>query len=136
MHTTNYFDTFIAVAEDSKASCGTPPQPKKGGPSVAELQYDMIAQNPYRYSSDDVIFEVFAQRNDLTAAERPAARAQFFSKGQPCLRASPLTKTHGFGIHSDSQGRVALYGVDTAEYHTLLADPTLKQTKAMRSSKK
>ncbi|MGV3761588.1 DUF6157 family protein [Parapedobacter sp.] len=133
-HTTNYFDTFIEVAEDTKAAAGTRP-PSKAKPTVAEMQYDLISNHPYQYTSDDVLFQVYANRNDLTEAEYAQARVQFFSKGQACLRASPLTKTYGFGIHCDSEGKVALYGVETAAYQTLSTAPRIKKVKAMKSSR-
>jgi len=110
IHTTNYFVTFIEVAEDTKADNGTLP-PAKDKKTVAEMQYVLIVNNPYKYTSDDIFFQIFADRNDLTTAEYKQAREQFFSKGQPCFRASPLTKTYGFGIHSDSNGKVALVGM-------------------------
>src|SRR5690606_9557140 len=103
LHTTNYFDTFIEAAEDTRVAAGTPPTLKNGNQTVATLQYDLIAQRPYQYTSDDILFQVYAQRNDLTKAEYEQARKQFFSKGQACLRASPLTKTYGFGIHFDNK---------------------------------
>ena len=134
VHTTNYFDTFIEVSEDTKAICGTKP-PTKDKKTVAEMQYEMISQNPYRYTSDDILFQLFAYRNSLTEAEYNQAREQFFAKGQPCFRASPLTKTCGFGIHSDSNGKVALYGMETDEYQSFLADHKIKKIKAMKSSK-
>ncbi len=134
VHTTNYFDTFIEVAEDTKADCGTRP-PTKSNKTVAEMQYDLISTNPYQYTSDDIFFKVFAERNDLTKAERQQAREDFFSKGQPCFRASPLTKTYGFGVHSDSKGKVAIYGMETDAYQRFLADPKIKKVKAMKSRK-
>jgi hypothetical protein len=134
IHSTNYFDTFIEVAEDTKADLGTIPQTKEKK-TVAEMQFELIAKNPYKYSSDDIFFQVFADRNDLTKAEYEKAREQFFSKGQPCFRASPLTKTYGFGIHSDKNGKVALYGRETEEYKNFLADTKIKKVKAMKSSK-
>jgi hypothetical protein len=134
IHTTNYFDTFIEVAEDTKADYGANP-PAKEKKTVAEMQYELIAKNPYKFSSDDIFFQVFADRNDLTKAEYEKAREQFFSKGQPCFRASPLTKTYGFGIHSDKNGKVALYGMETEEYQQFLADTKIKKVKAMKSSK-
>ncbi len=134
IHTTNFFDTFIIVAEDTKVNCGTKP-PAKDKKTVAEMQYEMIAKNPYKYTSDDILFQVFADRNELTKAEYQQAREQFFSKGQPCFRASPLTKTYGFGIHSDNNGRVALYGMETDEYQKFLADSNVKKVKAMKSNK-
>ncbi len=133
-HTTNYVDTFIEVAEDTKATTGTKP-PSKVKPTVAEMQYDLIANHPYQYSSDDVLFQVYADRNDVIASEYEQARAQFFSKGQACLRTSPLTKTYGFGIHSDSQGKIALYGMETVAYQKLAGDPKVRKVKAMKSSR-
>jgi hypothetical protein len=134
LHSTNYFDTFIEVAEDTKADFGTKP-PSKEKKTIAEMQYELIAKNPYKFSSDDIFFQVFADRNDLTKAEYEKAREQFFSKGQPCFRASPLTKTYGFGIHSDKNGKVALFGMESNEYQKFLADKNIKKVKAMKSSK-
>ncbi|MDO6391592.1 DUF6157 family protein [Pontibacter sp. BT731] len=136
VHTTNYFDTFIEVAEDTKAACGIKPPSKGEKKTIAEMQYDRIAKHPYRYTSDEVLFQVFADRNDLAEAEYDQARAQFFSKGQACFRASPLTKTYGFGVHCDSDGKMAIYGVETAEYGEFVADKNLKKVKAMKSSRK
>lgn len=134
IHSTNYFDTFIEVAEDTKADSGTQP-PIKDKKTVAQMQYEMIAKNPYTYTSDDVFFQVFADRNDLTKSEYKQAREQFFSKGQPCFRASPLTKTYGFGIHSDRNGKVALFGMETEDYQEFLEDTEIKKVKAMKSSR-
>lgn len=134
VHSTNYFDTFIEVAEDTKAECGTIP-PAKEKKTVAEMQYELIAKNPYKLTSDDIFFQVFAERNDLTKAEYQKARELFFSKGQPCFRASPLTKTYGFGIHNDNNGMVALFGMESNEYQKLLADKKIKKVKAMKSSR-
>lgn len=133
-HTTNYFDTFIEVAEDTKADHGTVP-PSKETKTVAEMQYTMVSKHPYKFTSDDVLFQVFADRNDLTKAEYKAAREQFFSKGQACLRASPLTKTYGFGVHSNSDGKVAIYGVESAEYQKFLKDKKITKVKAMKSKR-
>ncbi|NGM66952.1 hypothetical protein G5B43_16905 [Sphingobacterium sp. SGR-19] len=134
-HTTNYIDTFITVAEDTKATCGTIPPSRENKKTIAEMQYEILAKNPYKFTSDDVLFQVFADRNDLTKAEYEQARKQFFSKGQPCFRASPLTKTYGFGIHCDDQGKIAIYGMETSEYKNFITDKHLKLVKAMKSSK-
>lgn len=134
IHTTNYFDTFIEVADDTKAEIGSKP-PAKDRKTVAEMQYELIAKNPYKYTSDDILFQVYADRNDLTKAEYKQAREAFFSKGQPCFRTSPLTKTYGFGVHSDGNGKIALYGMETNEYRNFLADSKIKKVKAMKSSK-
>ncbi|MGY1602563.1 DUF6157 family protein [Geodermatophilus sp. SYSU D00815] len=135
MATTNYQDTFIEVAEDSRATSGEVPPPRNGAPTVAGLQYAMLADAPYVHTSDDVLFEVHAQRRGVPAAEREAEREAFFSKGQPCFRASPLTKQYGWGVHCDGAGRIALVAVDSPEYAALAADPALRHLRAMRAKR-
>jgi hypothetical protein len=136
VHTTNYENTFIEVAEDCPAKSGEIPKQKEDAKTVASLEFEMISQNPYKYSSDDVLFQVFADRNDLTKSEYNEAREKFFSKGQACLRASPLTKRYGWGIHNNEDGKIALYGMETDEYQKLSKDKNLKIVKAMRTSRK
>ena len=134
VHTTNYFDTFIEVSDDTKANCGTPPS-SKDKKSIAEMQYELISKNPYKYTSDDILFQLFALKNNLPEEEYQQAREQFYSKGQPCFRTSPLTKTYGFGIHYDCTGKMAVYGMETAEYQSFIVDDKIKKVKAMKSSK-
>jgi hypothetical protein len=134
-HTTNYIDTFIEIAEDCPTTCGEIPPVKGDKKTVANIQFDLVSKNPYKFTSDDVLFQVFAERNDLTKAEYKKAREEYFSKGQPCFRASPLTKRYGWGVHSDKDGKIALYGCDSAEYKKLSKDKKLKVVKAMKSSK-
>jgi hypothetical protein len=135
IHSTNYQDTFIEVAEDCPAAHAQTPPQKGSEKSVANIQFEMISQNPYKYTSDDIIFQCFAIKQDLTEAEMEEGRRVFFSKGQPCLRCSPLTKRYGFGVHSNSEGKVALYPMESKEYETFAKDPKLKTVKAMRSKK-
>jgi len=135
VHTTNYSDTFIAVADDCPAASGEIPPTKNGVRTAASIQFDILSRNPYKFTSDDVLFQVYAERNDLTASELQTARTQFFSKGQPCFRASPLLKRYGWGIHSDNEGKIALFGCETPEYKTLSTAKNLKILKAMKSSK-
>ncbi|HEY9560315.1 MAG TPA: DUF6157 family protein [Anseongella sp.] len=141
VHTTNYQDIFIRLAEDCPAAAGEIPPERKKGETAAMIQFEMISKHPYRYTSDDVLFQVYAEKNDLTEEELPAAREQFFSKGQPCFRASPLPKRYGWGVHSNQDEKVALYGCETPEYQQLSAgrDPVsgrkVNVYRAMRSSR-
>jgi hypothetical protein len=132
MHTTNYVDTFIEVADDCPADDGIEP-PAKDSATVAQLHYELIAARPYALTSDEVIFETHARRAGIAEHDREVAREAFFSKGQPCLRSSPLGKRYGWGVHSDAQGRVAVYPRGSAEYARLAEDPALAHTGAMRS---
>lgn len=134
-HTTNYQNTFIEVAEDSLISESKIP-PEKKEKTMANLQYEIILKNPYKYTSDDIIFECYSIKNAITKREKPAERQKFFSKGQPCLRCSPLAKTYGFGIHHNNEGKVALYPLGSEDYQKFLKDDTVTKVKAMRSKRK
>ncbi len=136
IHTTNYFDTFIEVADDCPTEISEVPTPKGDQKTIAVLQYELLAGNPYTFTSDDIFFQVFAEKNDLTKAEYGEARTQFFSKGQPCFRSSPLTKRYGFGVHANKEGKVAIFGRESQEYERFVQDPAIKKVKAMRTSKK
>ncbi|MCF0074452.1 DUF6157 family protein [Dyadobacter sp. CY261] len=135
VHTTNYENTFIEVAADCPATTGEVPPMKGDTKTVAGIEYEMISKHPYQFSSDDVLFKVFAERKDLTENELEEARKQFFSKGQACMRASPLTKRYGWGVHNDEEGKIAIYSCDSPEYKKFVKDSGLKTVKAMKSSR-
>ncbi|WP_353145656.1 DUF6157 family protein [Chryseobacterium sp.] len=134
-HTTNYINTFIEVAEDCPVSQAQIP-PEKKEKTLATLQYEKISKNPYLYSSDDIIFECFAIKNDISEHEKQEEREKFFSKGQACLGSSPLAKRYGFGFHHNLEGKVALFPIESEEYQEFLNDTSIKKTKAMRSKRK
>jgi len=136
IHTTNYIDTFIEVAEDCPTSTSEVPPTRGNKRSIANLQFEMLKDNPYQYTSDDVLFQVYAIRNNLPKEDWEAEKAKFFSKGQPCFRSSPLTKRYGWGIHNNSEGKIALYGVGTDAYHNFSQDGNLTIVKAMRAKRK
>ena len=115
-HTTNYSDTFIAVAPDSSAPGGVEPPAKA---TIASRTFELISQAPYGRTSDDVIFTVWAERNGVPAEEWDAAREEFFSVGRACLRSSDLGKRYGWGLHFNAEGRVALVASRTPEYEQL-----------------
>ena len=135
MHSTNYYDVFIEVAEDTKVKSGTVPPTKGVKKSVANYEYELVSKSPYKYTSDDVFFKVYAARKEIPNSEHKRERDLFFSKGRPCFRASPLTKTYGWGVHSDSDGKVAIFGVDSKEYEGFVKDEEIEKKKAMRSKR-
>jgi len=136
VNSTNYFDVLIEVAEDTKATSGTIPPTKSTGKSVANCEYELVSENPYKYTSDDVFFMVYVERNKIPKSNYKKERELYFSKGRPCFRASPLTKTYGWGVHSDKQGKVAVFGVESKQYLKMLNDPKIEKRKAMRTSRK
>jgi len=135
VHTTNYFDTFIEVADDCPAVTSQIPPVNANAPSVATIQFELISQHPYGFTSDEIIFHVYAIKNDLATFDYAIAKKEFFSKGQACLRSSALGKRYGWGIHADHRGKVALIGLETDDYKKYCSDISLKKVKAMRSKK-
>jgi hypothetical protein len=135
MHSINYFDTFIEVAEDCPVDTGEVPPQKENRKTIADLQFEMLKDNPYKYTSDDVLFNIYAAKNNVSEEGFDKEKSEFFSKGQPCFRSSPLPKRYGWGVHSNSEGKIAIYAMDSDEYKNLAKDRDLKHLKAMRSKR-
>jgi hypothetical protein len=134
MKTTNYFNTFIEVAEDCPVEEAEIP-PQKTEKTAANIQFEMISNHPYKYTSDDVLFEIYAMKNKISNTKRAAAREEFFSKGQPCFRSSPLTKRYGWGVHSNEEGKIAIYPLGSSDYKKFAKEKSLAHVKAMRSKR-
>lgn len=135
MHTTNYYNTLILVAEDCPCTQGEMPPMKKDTKTIANLQFDVLYEHDYQFSSDEILFQVHAHKNEIPRHEYEEAFANLFSKGQACFRASPLTKRYGWGVHFNAEGKMALIGMETKRYQELKKDKTLQLVKAMRTSK-
>lgn len=135
IHTTNYIDTFIEVAEDCTANQSEIPPLNDKAKTIARLQYELIQDSPYKYTSDDVIFQAHAIKKGVEHGELEDCRKEYFSKGQPCFRASPLTKRYGWGIHSNSEGKIAMIALESSEYKQLVSDTTVKKVKAMKTKR-
>lgn len=122
MHTTNARDTLVTASSDSPVSVGTIPE-KPG--TVAAVQHALLAE-PYAITSDDLLHAAHAARGG------EKSREDFFAKPQACLRASPLVKQFGWGVHHDAEGRIALIGMETEDYRRLLDDPAIAKAPGMR----
>jgi hypothetical protein len=135
LHTTNYKSTFIEVADDCPATTGTIPPLNPEKKSSARIQFELLSANPYTYTSDDLLFLLHVQKAAAPESDVSALRSQFFSKGQPCMRASDLPKKYGWGIHFNESERMAIYAIDSEAYASFRADPVLLHKKAMRSAR-
>lgn len=133
VHTTNYTNTFIAIAADCPALHGEVPPLNGGDKTIANLQFELVNHNPYKFTSDDVLFQVYAIRKHLVPNELGDERTKFFSKGQPCFRASPLPKRYGWGLHYNTEGKMALVAYGSDEYEKMIQDVSLKVLVAMKS---
>jgi len=132
-----YANTFIAAAEDCRAATGEIPPERAGGPTVASTQHAMLAAAPGRWTQEDVLLASSPQvrGHDVSESELSKLREEYFTRPRACLRASPLPKTFGWGLHYDADGRITLHAVDSLEYAQLSIDPSLTQLRAMHSSR-
>ena len=133
----NYYNTFIAVAPDTSVKIGTVPVARAGKKSIAVLEYELISAEPYTYTQEEVQFAVHVQRQSVPPAELRARQIElwdeFFSKPIACMRASPLPKSYGWGLHFNEEGKVALVAVGSPEYERLSSSSAIEQTRALRS---
>ncbi len=135
MYTTNYYNTFIEVADDCPVAVAEIPSLKGNEKTVANIEFEMLKTNPYRYTSDEILFHVYVVKNDIANADIASEKEKFFSKGQPCFRSSPLGKRYGWGIHYNAEGKMAVYALESEEYRKLAEDKNFKIIKAMRSKR-
>jgi len=138
----SYRNAFIKVASDCPAERGVAPVAKGGTKSIPVIQYELLAANPYRFTHEELIFEVFVRHKAIPPEEverRGAAlREELFRKSHPCMRASPLAKTYGWGVHHDQEGRIAIYGMESDTYWAfvdLAAGAGLTLLPAMRNKR-
>ena len=132
MRTTNYTNTLIEMSADCPAESAT--VPNKPG-TVAALQYELLSDNPYGFTSDELLAAVATIRQKRPISERPAVMAELLSKPQACLRSSPLVKNYGWCLHHDSKGKVALVAPDSDAYRQLHADPGVAKIRGLRARK-
>ena len=134
-HTTNYTNTLIEIAEDSPVSKAVIPVVKNERKTIANYQFEKLSKQPLKYTSDELLFEIFAERNDISPSAFKEDRQKFFSKGQACLRTSPLAKKNGFGIFHNEDAKVRLIPAESDDYQKLLGDDSVKKVKPMKSKK-
>lgn len=135
----NYVNTFIAVAPDTSAKAGTVPPERGGKKSIAALEYELIASKPYVLTQEDVQFAVYVQRHGISDAQLKTQRAklwaEFFSRSMACMRASPLPRSYGWGLHFNPEGKVALVAVESPTYKALSRRSSIEHTCALRSTR-
>lgn len=138
-HDHNYYNTLIAVADDCPVDHSKVPEEKPDKKTVANIQYEMLADNPFNLRQEDVLFETWFRRQveqPTDPEEIAKLRKEFFAKPKPCLRTSPLAKRYGWGFLFDKDGRVKLCAMESEEYRSVLESGEAKVLKAMASSRR
>lgn len=130
--TTNYHNTFITISPDSRATHGEQPAKPQ---SIASLQLQLLLARPYGYTSDELLFAVHALRGAIADDQLEVERSAFFEKSKACLRASPLVKQYGWGLHHDERGKVAAIAKESPAYQDFVLRKDLKVVAGMRSSR-
>lgn len=137
----NYYDTFIQVAADSPVTESVIPVAKKPAKSIHVIQYELLSEQPYTYSQEELLYEVHVRHKGYTASELAARgdeiRFELFQKNHACLRASALPKKYGWGIHFNAAGKIGLYAMETEAYQNFVSNPPrgTKLIPAMRNSR-
>lgn len=136
----SYHETFIQVAPDCPVTSAIVPVAKGAIKSVPVLEYELLSEAPYKYTQEELFFEVHVRRKAIPAREAEARREELWSElfGKPyaCLRASALPKKYGWGFHFNKAGQVALVAMESDEYKTFAgARGGVKVLTAMRSKR-
>lgn len=116
----SYINTFIQVAPDCPVTRSVVPTARNESKPIHVIQYELLSEYPYRFTHEDLLFEVHIRHkgiaSDDLAARRVEIWAELFQKKHPCLRASMLPKKYGWGVHFNTEGKIALYGMESEEY--------------------
>ena len=131
----NYYDTLIEVADDCPVTEAQVPRARGAKKTKALIEYELLVNRPYKYTEEDIAFDVYAVLHEIPKAIWLEERKQFLSKGHPHLRVSALPKRYGWGIHNNSEGKIALIAVESPLYKQLLNDPRITKIKAFRSTR-
>jgi hypothetical protein len=131
----NYQDTLIEVADDCPVTEAQVPRARGAKKTKALVEYELLVNRPYEYTEEDIAFDVYAILHEIPKAIWLEERTQFLGKGHPHLRVSALPKRYGWGIHNNSDGKIALIAVESPLYKQLLNDPRITKIKAFRSTR-
>ena len=131
----SYKNTFILISEDSPVESAVIPMSRKEKSTIASIEYELIYNNPYKYTQDDVQFQTYVIKNEIESDQLDELREQFFSKPKACFRASPLVKKYGWGIHYNEEGKVSIYEMNSRPYHQFLHSDKTTILKGLRSKR-
>ena len=109
--------------------------PPRAGIRRSRPAIRMIAEAPYKYTSDDVIFATSARAElDAKATKKEKSRPRRSSPGAGVHEGIGAGQALRLGRACRCRGRIAIYAVDSKRYQAL-AGSRLKQVRAMRSKR-
>jgi hypothetical protein len=127
----------VQVAQDCPVTVSVVPTANKNTkPSIHVIQYNLLSAHPYRFTLEDLIYTSGRKIIPAAQVEQEGDRiAGLFQKSHPCMRASMLPKKFGWGVHYDSEGKLAIYGMETEQYRAFVENPGIKLVFAMRNKR-
>lgn len=134
-------NTIVLAAPDCPAVTGLIPPLRGGEPTIASLQHEILISKPYKLTLEDLMLAVHLRREGLSASEAKLLEKEIheklFGKPYPCMRASPLPKKFGWGVHHNAKGKMSIFAVDSDEYRQFSEGrhPNVTLVYAMRSKR-
>jgi hypothetical protein len=113
-------EELIQVAADSVIDRAVVPGPKN---RIARITYEVLIENPYRYTEEELRYEVHVVRRNRTDLKLESYN----------IKRSPLVQKLGWGIHRNKEGKLALIPVESDRYRELQG--SIKTTKSYRKHK-
>jgi hypothetical protein len=114
-------EELILISEDSPNTRATIPSDDRSSKTVvARIEYEVLSENPYTHS----------RRDFFKLAHHDIRRKTHLKIDSYLLARSLLVRQFGWGIHVDSNGKLALMPSESEEYGRLLNDPEVKNTRA------
>lgn len=130
-----YYNTLILISDDCPAQESRVPISNRNKKTLAEIEYQLLNENPGFYTHDELQFEAYMNHREIPETNREEERKRFFAKKRACMRTSALPKRYGWGIYFDAQGKAELVPVESDRYQMLENSDTIKKVKAMRSKR-
>lgn len=116
-------EEIILVAEDCTVSKSEAPPLGIRKKTIARIDYEVLIANPYVFTERDFFKEVhfgLRKRFDL--------KIESYN-----IKRSALVQSHGWGVHRNNEGKLALIPMESAEYKRL--QETIKNSKSYRRNR-
>lgn len=114
-------NTLITLASTSSKQSIIPAS-KTGKPTVVTTVHEVLISDPYRYTQSELFHEVHINKLNKEHKNLKLERYK--------LQRSELCSLLGWGIHGDSEGRLALIAGDSKEYERLFLNSEVRKKKA------
>lgn len=99
-------EELILISPDSKSDVAVVP---KEGNSIARIAYEILIENPYKYTEAEYHHELHVVRRN-----KPDLKISSYN-----VKRSPLLKKFGWGVHKNAEGKMALIPANSEEYREL-----------------